>query len=92
MLYEVITLATSRDGFTFREYQSEPVVSVGPKGRWDSHTVETPRIFLEGGLYYMMYCGSDRYNDYPADAGLATSHDLIRWQKYSGNPVSYNFV
>ncbi|MDH3251715.1 MAG: hypothetical protein OEM41_02920 [Ignavibacteria bacterium] len=82
-----IHLATSRDGFTFTEYQSEPVLPVGRKGLWDSHTVETPRIFSEGGLYYMMYCGSDRHNDYPADAGVATSNDLIHWEKYTGNPV-----
>lgn len=35
----------------------------------------------------MMYCGSDRYDDYPWHAGLATSHDLVHWEKYSGNPV-----
>ena len=82
-----IHLATSRNGHQFTEIQPEPVLPVGPKGLWDSHTVETPRIFLENGLYYMMYCGSDRYNDYPFSAGVATSKDLIHWAKYDNNPV-----
>jgi len=82
-----IHLATSRDGFGFKEYQSQPVLPIGPDSSWDSHTVETPRIFLEGGIYCMIYCGSDRYNDYPWSAGLATSIDLVHWKKYEGNPI-----
>ena len=34
-----------------------------------------------------MYCGSNRHNDYPADAGLATSKDLVHWTKYPHNPI-----
>lgn len=80
-------LATSPDGFDFTEYQIEPVLPVGASGSWDSHTVETPRIFLAGGLYYMMYCGSDRFDDYPWHAGIAVSEDLVHWRKYEKNPV-----
>jgi predicted GH43/DUF377 family glycosyl hydrolase len=82
-----IHCARSSDGLTFEEYGSAPVLPVGPEGSWDSHTVETPRIFAEGGVYYMLYCGSDRYNDYPWNAGLAVSSDLLHWVKYAGNPV-----
>ena len=82
-----IHLSTSRDGLNFKEISSSPVLPVGEAGSWDSHTVETPRIFQENGLYYMLYCGSDRYDDYPWHAGLATSHDLIQWKKYKNNPI-----
>jgi predicted GH43/DUF377 family glycosyl hydrolase len=82
-----IHCATSADGFDFKEVSPGPVLPVGPPGSWDSHTTETPRIFSEGGLYYMVYCGSDRHNDYPPAAGLATSRDLIHWTKYAGNPI-----
>ncbi|MFH2000538.1 MAG: hypothetical protein ABIK28_12705 [Planctomycetota bacterium] len=82
-----IHLATSEKGYFFEEASVEPVLPAGPEGAWDSHTVETPRIFREGPLYYMLYCGSDRHDDYPADAGLATSHDLVHWNKYPGNPI-----
>ncbi len=82
-----IHLATSHDGYHFEEPCTGPVLPAGPVRSWDGHTVETPRIFREGELYYMVYCGSDRYDDYPWDAGLATSDDLVHWQKYPDNPV-----
>ena len=82
-----IHMAISNDGYQFDEVSPDPVLPVGPHGSWDSHTTETPRIFSEGGVFYMVYCASDRHNDYPADAGLATSRDLIHWKKFGGNPI-----
>jgi len=82
-----IHYATSRDGYHFTEPSREPAISVGPEGSWESFTVETQRIFSEGGLFYMVYCGSDRNKDYPWNAGLATSEDLIHWEKYPNNPI-----
>ena len=82
-----IHLATSADGFSFKELQDNPVLAVGLPGSWDSHTVETPRIFQEDDIYYMSYCASDRYDDYPSHAGLAVSDDLVNWRKSKFNPV-----
>jgi predicted GH43/DUF377 family glycosyl hydrolase len=82
-----IHYATSDDGYNFTEPPQSLALPVGPEGEWDSFTVETQRIFEEGGLYYMIYCGSDINKDYPFHAGLATSEDLINWKKYPGNPV-----
>jgi predicted GH43/DUF377 family glycosyl hydrolase len=82
-----IHYATSRDGNRFIEPESSLALSVASDGGWDSFTVETPRIFLEGGLYYMVYCGSDMNKDYPFHAGLATSRDLVHWTKFPGNPI-----
>lgn len=81
-----IHVATSTDGYVFSEVESV-ALPVGPDTSWDSFTVETPRIMYEGGLYYMIYCGSDMHKDYPFSAGLATSEDLIHWEKYSKNPI-----
>jgi predicted GH43/DUF377 family glycosyl hydrolase len=82
-----IHYATSEDGFNFKEEAQSLALPVGREGSWDSFTVETPRIFRENGLYYMIYCGSDANKDYPFHAGLATSTDLIHWKKYGGNPI-----
>jgi hypothetical protein len=79
--------AVSEDGFRFHEPSPAPCLPAGPAGSWDSYTVETPRIFREGGLYYLLYCGSDKWKDYPANTGLAVSRDLASWKKYEGNPV-----
>ncbi len=79
--------AVSTDGYHFTEPDSTPALPVGRAGAWDSFTVETPRIFHEGSLYYMVYCGSDINKDYPFHAGLATSADLIHWKKYDANPI-----
>jgi predicted GH43/DUF377 family glycosyl hydrolase len=80
-------LATSTDGFDFTPHPANPVLPVGPAGAWDSHTVETPRITAEDGVFYLFYSGSDRHDDYPAHAGLATSRDLVHWTKSPRNPV-----
>jgi len=82
-----IHYATSRDGYHYTEPAQSLALPVGRDGSWDSFTVETQRIFMEGGLYYMIYCGSDRNKDYPFHAGVATSADLIHWTKFPGNPV-----
>jgi predicted GH43/DUF377 family glycosyl hydrolase len=79
--------AVSADGSSFTEPSPDPILPAGPSGSWDSLSVETPRVFREHGLYYMIYGGSDRYSDYPAHAGLAVSRDLARWTKYEGNPI-----
>ena len=82
-----IYYATSQDGFHFTDPSLAPALPVGPEGSWDRFSVETPRIFSEGNLFYMVYCGSDRYKDSPWNAGLATSRDLVHWTKYAGNPI-----
>jgi predicted GH43/DUF377 family glycosyl hydrolase len=82
-----IHLAVSINGYHFEETTQNPILRTAPKGRWDSHSVETPRVFKEGNLFYMLYCGSDQYDDYPEHAGLAVSTDLVNWQKYSENPI-----
>lgn len=82
-----IHYAVSRDGYHYTEPQLSRALPVGPEGSWDSFTVETPRIFREGDLYYMVYCGSNRHKDYPFHAGLATSTDCVHWTKYPGNPI-----
>lgn len=82
-----IHYATSPDGYRFTEPARSLALPVGDEGEWDSFTVETPRIFFEWGLYYMIYCGSDQHKDYPFHAGFATSADLVHWTKYSGNPI-----
>ncbi|HEX7714049.1 MAG TPA: hypothetical protein VF531_08505 [Bacillota bacterium] len=82
-----IHAAMSTDGIHFTPTGGAPVLTVGAQGSWESQTVTTPRLFFDRGLYYMVYAGDDRSKDDPHQFGLATSMDLIHWQKYGGNPI-----
>jgi len=59
----------------------------GKQGEFDSFSISTVRIWKEGKWYYMAYGGCGRYIDYPSAIGLARSQDLLRWERYPGNPV-----
>ncbi len=48
------------------------------KGTFDSHAVDCPFLFLEGETFYMTYVGWDGIG---YRTGLASSEDLIHWQK-----------
>ncbi len=83
-----VFLATSRDGYNFEKFSSKPVFEpAAGKEAWDGKTVTTPRIIEKGGVYYMLYCGDNKYIDYPPHFGIAFSHDLITWHRSTKNPV-----
>ena len=80
-----IKLATSFDGIQYTTWGT--VLAPGTKDAWDGRSITTPRIFLENGVYNMIYAGSDDTLDEPRYFGLATSHNLTDWTKFSGNPI-----
>lgn len=82
-----IFCAVSEDGSSFEPLGETPVLAVGEQGSWESFSVTTPRIFQEGGVYYMVYAGDNKNLDAPLYFGLAVSRDLVHWKKYAGNPV-----
>jgi predicted GH43/DUF377 family glycosyl hydrolase len=83
-----IYLATSTDGYIFRQYGSGAVFSPDTReGAWDSKSVTTPRIVEKDSVYYMVYCGDDKFRDYPPFFGLAFSYDLLHWYRSTQNPV-----
>lgn len=54
---------------------------------FDSFSISTCRIWKENENYYMIYGGSDKFDDYPHAFGLAKSTDLLNWSRYPLNPV-----
>lgn len=82
-----IYAARSADGIGFEPLLSEPVLDVGGTGEWDSFTVTTPKVFVDGGQFAMLYAGDNLRIDDPTGIGLAVSDDLIRWHKHPGNPI-----
>lgn len=80
-----IGLATSSNGLQWQKYGSNPILSPGPSGSWDSENIYGAAVLLVGQTYYMWYAGSgpDRVHR----IGLATSPDGIVWTKHPSNPV-----
>ncbi len=55
---------------------------------WDDYTTWTGSIIQHEGLWYLFYTGSSRADDGKIQRiGLATSSDLLTWQKHPQNPL-----
>lgn len=58
------------------------------KGNWDNYTTWTGSIFRYASTWYMFYTGTNRAEDGKYQRiGLATSTNLMEWQKHTGNPL-----
>ncbi len=83
--YQVF-LAQSADGISFVDVVAEPVLT--PRaGSWDSLSIATVRLAVEGGVFYALYGGSSYLADEPEFFGLARSPDMVLWEFHPGNPV-----
>ncbi len=57
-------------------------------GSWDDYTTWTGSIIKHAGTWYMFYTGTNRAEKGLIQRiGLATSDDLLNWQRYPGNPI-----
>jgi len=82
--YCKIGYATSADGISWTKH-TNPVLSIGETGTWDSLSVRSPSVVYDGSTYQMWYGGdNDRTH---SRIGHATSTDGINWQRDSNNPV-----
>jgi predicted GH43/DUF377 family glycosyl hydrolase len=80
-------LAISSNGLEFTRHEMRPILPRGIEGEWDSFSIVTPRIFLEGDVYKMIYAADSQHVDEPRGFGLAFSSDLVSWLKFEGNPI-----
>jgi hypothetical protein len=82
-----IWLATSKDLRTWTNVQDEPVIALGPDA-YDRHAVALNQVVRHRGRYYGVYhANADPEWKGPWTTCLAVSEDLVRWEKYPGNPV-----
>jgi predicted GH43/DUF377 family glycosyl hydrolase len=79
-----IGLSFSEDGFNWKKYERNPIVSCGSPEDWDADNVYCPVVWKEGKVWNMMYTGtlSNHYQ-----IGLAQSSDGLNWIKSPHNPV-----
>ena len=82
-----VWLAKSRDRKVWTNVQDEPVLARGPE-RYDKHAVALNQVIRYGGRYYAVYHANAAPNwKGPWTTCIATSRDLVDWQKYEGNPI-----
>jgi predicted GH43/DUF377 family glycosyl hydrolase len=84
---EKIGFAHSNDGTSWTRYPV-PVLVPSSGNAWDSGNVFEPSVVWNGTLYLMYYTATGlSATSTGTSVGLATSKDMIHWQKYAGNPI-----
>lgn len=76
-----IGLAWSDDGVEWHDYERNPILY--PTEAYEARSVEDPRVYSYDGRYYLFYMAvQDREEGgVYADIALATSDDLLHWEK-----------
>ncbi len=80
-----VGLAYSDDGFEWQNEETNPILTIGSDGDFDSFNIRWPYVIYDKGVYKMWYAGSTNGNDW--QVGYATSVDGISWDKYDQSPV-----
>jgi len=86
-----VWLATSKeqrkDRRVWTNVRDEPVIALGPDA-YDRHAVALNQVIRYKGRYYGVYhANADPDWKGPWTTCLAASDDLVRWEKYPGNPI-----
>jgi predicted GH43/DUF377 family glycosyl hydrolase len=66
---------------------SKPVITPGPSGSFDERVVASPYVLEEPVGFYSLYYMAQNREGTKWGIGLATSQDLVNWEKYEGSPV-----
>ena len=79
-------LASSRDGIEWQKAKEDPILSIHQEDcqDWEQSCIYQPWLLEFGDNYYNFYNAA---NGSIEQIGLATSHDLLVWDRYEGNPV-----
>jgi beta-fructofuranosidase len=63
----------------------DPALTLGPPGAWDRFRFRTGTVVFHGGRYHLFYGAAPDMID---RVGVATSTDLVRWERQAGNPIA----
>lgn len=81
-----IWLATSKDRKVWTNLQDDPVIACGPES-FDRYMVAMNQVLKYHGRYYGYYHALAEKGSKNWTTNVATSTDLIHWQKYPHNPI-----
>jgi beta-fructofuranosidase len=80
--------AVSQDLHNWRVLPDALRPSPADSGAWDDYTTWTGSVIRHEGLWYFLYTGGSRSEKGLVQRiGLATSVDLIHWEKHPANPL-----
>jgi len=92
----VIGLARSRDLLHWE--LTDPILQAQDGAPWEHGGLYRPDLLLDGGTYYLYYNAKTdtlpkaEGGGWHEQSGVATSTDLKKWTRYSGNPILRNGV
>ncbi|MBI2194478.1 MAG: hypothetical protein HYU36_21075 [Planctomycetes bacterium] len=75
----------SEDGLTWQQLPA--AVRTGEPDEFDGDQIWTMGVVKFRGMFFMLYTALSERGRMQR-VGLATSRDLVRWEKYGGNPVA----
>jgi len=83
-----VWLATSRDMKVWTHVRDEPVLAPGPEA-YDRDLIALNQIIKHQGRYYAYYHGTagGLSQAHPWCTAVASSTDLLHWEKFPGNPL-----
>lgn len=83
-----VWLATSKDLKVWTNVQDEPVMTPGP-AEHDKDLIAFNQVIKHHGRYYAYYHGSAKTGPKAKlwSTCVATSTDLVHWEKFAGNPI-----
>jgi len=79
-------LAKGKDLRQLEKLPEAPVLRTGVEG-WDSGGIYKAAVYRLDGRFVMFYNAKDRADGWIEQTGLATSHDLVHWEKHPDNPI-----
>jgi predicted GH43/DUF377 family glycosyl hydrolase len=81
-------VAVSDDGFSWKRAKGTPILSVHDPniGAWEKDCIYQPWLVEHDGNFFNFY-NAKAMPQWIEQMGLATSADLLTWQRYAGNPV-----
>lgn len=83
-----IGLAFSRDLKTWR--RTAPILRAQDGADWERGGLYKPYLLRHGDTYYLFYNAKTEGNPWHEQTGVATSRDLVTWQRHPGNPLVRN--
>ena len=81
-----VWLATSDDLQTWTNVRDDPVLGLGPEP-YDRTMIALNQVVERDGVYYGIYHANADYPKAGWSTCVARSTDLVRWEKYPGNPI-----